>query len=81
MLFIMVVITFVLHDSLTSMRFTTRTEQLTKCCEPLQKMMASLGARITGLSLPVFYITDRSKAILLLWFYVFYVLESKFCAV
>ena len=27
------------------------------------------------------YITGRSKAILLLWFYLFYVLESNFCAV
>ena len=25
---------FVHDDSLTSERFTTRTEQLTKCCEP-----------------------------------------------
>ena len=29
----------------------------------------------------LFYITDRSKAILLLWFHLFYVLESIFCAV
>ena len=28
-------------DSLTSYRFTTRTEQLTKCCEPLQKLRVS----------------------------------------
>ena len=34
---------FVLDDSLTK-RFTTRTEQLTKCCEPLQKMLVRLGA-------------------------------------
>ena len=27
---------FVLDDSLTSYRFSTRTAQLTKCCEPLQ---------------------------------------------
>ena len=27
-----------LDDSLTSYMFNTRTEQLTKCCEPLQKM-------------------------------------------
>ena len=40
-LFIMVVIMiylFVVDDSLTSKRFTARTEQLTKYCEPLQKM-------------------------------------------
>ena len=43
---------FVFDDSLTSYRFTMRTEQLTKCCEPLQKMRARLGACKTGLSLP-----------------------------
>ena len=32
---------FVLDDPLT--RFTTRTEQLTKCCEPLQKLRVRLG--------------------------------------
>ena len=32
-------------DSLTSKRFTTRTEQLTKCREPLQKLRVSLCAR------------------------------------
>ena len=35
--------TFVLDDSLTSLRFTTRTEQLNKCCKPLQKMRVRLG--------------------------------------
>ena len=34
---------FVLYDSLTSLRFTTRTEQLTKCCEPLQKLRVRFG--------------------------------------
>ena len=34
---------FALDDSLTSKRFTTRTEQLTKCCEPLQKLRLGLG--------------------------------------
>ena len=43
---------FVLDDSLTSKRFTTRTEQLTKCCEPLQKMRVWLGASKTRLSPP-----------------------------
>ena len=33
----------------------------------------------TGLSPHVIYIIDRSKAILLLWFYMFNVLEYKFC--
>ena len=27
----------------------------------------------------IIYITDRSKAVLLLWFYLFYVLESILC--
>ena len=35
---------FVLEDSFTGWRFTTRTEQLTKCHEPLQKMSVRLGA-------------------------------------
>ena len=30
---------FVLDDSLTSQRFTTRTEQLTKFCKPLQILL------------------------------------------
>ena len=34
---------FVIDDLLTSMRFTTRTEQLTKCCGPLQTLMVRLG--------------------------------------
>ena len=33
---------FVLDDSLTSKRFTTRTEELTKCYEPLQKLRVRL---------------------------------------
>ena len=44
---------FVLDDSLTSERFTTRTEELTKCCEPLQKLRVRLGTCKTGLSPPV----------------------------
>ena len=44
---------FVLDDSLTSKRFTTRTEELTKCYEPLQKLRVRLGACKTGLSPPV----------------------------
>ena len=43
----------VLDDSLTNLRLTTRTEQLTKCCEPLQKLRVRLGACKTGLSPPV----------------------------
>ena len=43
---------FVLDDSLTSLRFTTRTEQLTKCCKPLQKMRVRLGSCKTGLPPP-----------------------------
>ena len=42
---------FVLDDSLLE-RFTTRTEQLIKYCEPLQKMRVRLGAFKTGLSTP-----------------------------
>ena len=34
---------FVLGDSLTSWRFTTRTEELTKCYEQLQKLRVRLG--------------------------------------
>ena len=51
---------FVLDDSLT--RFTTRTEQLTKCCEPLQKLRVRLGTCQIDSSPPVIFIfnTDRS---------------------
>ena len=41
---------FVLDDLLTSKRFTTRTEQLTKCCEALQKLRVRLGTCKTSLS-------------------------------
>ena len=44
---------FVLDDSLTGWRFTTRTEQLTKGCEPLQKLRARLGICKFDLSPPV----------------------------
>ena len=39
-----------------------------ECGEPLQIMRVRLGACKTGLSPPVIYITDRSKAMLLFWF-------------
>ena len=59
---------FVLGDSLTSERFTTRTEELTKCYEPLQKLRVRLGTCKIDLSPPVIY---RSKAIRLWWFFRF----------
>ena len=42
MVFIMIYL-FVHDDSLTSYRFTTRTEQLTQCCEQLQKLRVRVG--------------------------------------
>ena len=36
-----------------SYNFTTKTEELTKCYEPLQKLRVRLGACKTGLSPPV----------------------------
>ena len=44
---------FVVDDSLTSSRFTTRTEELTKCYEPLQKLIVRLGTCKIDLSPPV----------------------------
>ena len=44
-----------------------RTEQLTECFEPLQKKRARLGFK---------QITDRSKALRLMWFSVLIVLVS-----
>ena len=38
----------VVGGSLTSWRFTTRTEHLTKCCEPLQMMTVRLRPCKTG---------------------------------
>ena len=40
---------FALDDSLTSKRFTTRTKQLMKCCEPLQKLRVRLWPCKTSL--------------------------------
>ena len=44
---------FVLDDSLTSQRFTTRTEELTKCYEPLQKLRVRLWPCKIDLNPPV----------------------------
>ena len=44
---------FVLDDSLTSERFTTRTEKVTKCCEPLQKLRVRLRPCKIDLNSPV----------------------------
>ena len=44
---------FVLGDSLTSQKFTTKTEELTKCNEPLQKLRVRLGTCKIDLSPPV----------------------------
>ena len=44
---------FVFNDSLTSKRFTTRIEELTKCYEQLQKLRVRLWPCKTGLSPPV----------------------------
>ena len=59
----------VCNDSWTRKRFTTRTEQVTKYCEPRQKQSMRLGTCKIDLTPPVIYITDRSKAILRLYFY------------
>ena len=42
-------------------------DQKTVCFEPWQKPRAKLGTRKTGLS-PQYFNTDRSKAVLMLWF-------------
>ena len=44
---------FVLDDSLTSKRFTTRTEELIKCYEPLQKLRVRLWPCKIDLNPPV----------------------------
>ena len=68
---------FDLDDSLTCSRFTTRTELLTNCCEPL----SAEDGLVKSIYPPPqkFYITERSKVILLSWFHLFYVLESNVC--
>ena len=52
LVFIMIYL-LVHDDSLTSLRFTTRTEQLTKCCDPLQKVWVRLGTCKIDFSPPV----------------------------
>ena len=44
---------FVLDEPLISYILTTRTEQLTKCCEPLQKLRVRLGTCKIDLISPV----------------------------
>ena len=57
-----------------------RTEHLRKCFIPLQKLGAKLSTRLTDLSPPPppckFQITDRSKAVLLMWLSILFVLVS-----
>ena len=43
-------------------------DRTTVCFEPWLKLRARLGSRKTGLS-PQYFYTDRSKAVLLLWFF------------
>ena len=74
-LVLFVIYLFYRDDSLTSQSFTMRTEQLTKCSEPLQKLRSRLGTRLTGLSPPV----TSSKAALLIWFSVFACFGVSFC--
>ena len=47
-------------------------EQTTKLCKPQWKMRVKVGARETGLNLPVF-VTGRPKAVLSLRFHLFYI--------
>ena len=54
-----------------------RTEELTKCYEPLQKLRVRLWPCKIDLNPPVLCVTDRSKSILLWWFFLFYVLVFK----
>ena len=61
-----------------------RAEQLTKCCKLLQNMRVRLELckiDLTHHPQQFIYISDLSKVIVLLWFYLFCVLESNFCAV
>ena len=48
---------------------------------PLHKMRVRLWPCKTDLSLPVIFITDRSKAILLWCLFLFYVFVLNFCVV
>ena len=66
----------ILADSLTSKRFTTRTEELTKCYEPLQKLRVRLWPCKTGLSPPVILYNwsfqgDTSVMVFLFYYLVF----------
>ena len=63
---VIIIYTFVLDDSLINKRFIPRTEQLNKCCEPLQKIKVRYAVQAPS----DFILTDRSKAILPLWFLV-----------
>ena len=72
---------FVLDDSLTCWGFTTRTEQLAKCCEPGWGYAPVKPVEAPPPPTHTYFFTDRSKAILLLWFHLFYVLESNSCTV
>ena len=79
---IIVIYLFVHDDSLTSKRFATRTEQLTKCYEPLQKMRVMLGPSKTGLSPPPpkdFYITLQGDTSVIVLFILCFGVEYLCC--
>ena len=53
-----------------------RTEQLTKCFEPLQKLTAIVAPLNRFMSLQLYHFTDHFKAVLLTWFSVLLVSTS-----
>ena len=58
-----------------------RTEQPTKCFLPLQKVRRERRRKIDLNPTVIFYITDPSKALLLIWFSVFDCFGVSFCTV
>ena len=83
---VIIICLFVPDDSLTIYRFTASTEQLTKCCESLQKMRVRLGACKIDLGPPVilFLIVPRryfccGSICFMFWCRFFVLFESYVC--
>ena len=70
----------VLDGSLTGKRFTTKTKQLTKCCEPLRKMRVRLCAcKIDLRSIYLYYQSFQGDTSVVILFVICFGVEFLCC--
>ena len=72
---VIMVYLFARDGSLNELEIHKRTEQLTKCCEPLQKLRLTLGSCKTSLSPPVilyYWSFQGDTSVVVLMFFMFW---------